>query len=98
MNRIDGPGFGHNKPQVSRSSDSSGSASSTKSSAGSESSTAATSASSIATFSQVINSANSQPEIDVENVARIKQAIAQGDYHIDPERVAKAFSELEGFL
>ena len=38
------------------------------------------------------------PEVDRERVNRIKEAIASGEFTIDPERVAKAFIELESIL
>ena len=38
------------------------------------------------------------PEIDTAKVERIKTAIAEGNYHIDAERVAKAFTDLEELI
>ncbi len=92
MNRIDGPGFGQNKPSVTRTADAPSHQPTTAAPASSSDVTSTT------TFDRVLSSANAQPEVNVENVARIKQAIANGEYHIDPERVAKAFTDLEGFL
>ena len=38
------------------------------------------------------------PEIDEARVERIRQAVANGQYHIDPRRVAVKFLEVEGHL
>jgi negative regulator of flagellin synthesis FlgM len=38
------------------------------------------------------------PEIDEPRVDRIRAAIANGDYHVDPRRVAQKFLELDGQL
>lgn len=38
------------------------------------------------------------PEIDQPRVDRIRTAIANGEYHIDPRRVAQKFLELDGQL
>ena len=38
------------------------------------------------------------PEVDEARVERIRAAVAQGDYHIDPRRVAQKFLELDGQL
>lgn len=38
------------------------------------------------------------PEMDRAKVERIKTAIAEGNYHIDSERVAKAFTDLEQLI
>jgi negative regulator of flagellin synthesis FlgM len=38
------------------------------------------------------------PEIDQPRVDRIRTAIANGDYHVDPRRVAQKFLELDGQL
>ncbi len=35
------------------------------------------------------------PEIDQERVDGIKDAIARGEYHIDPEATARAFIDME---
>ena len=39
-----------------------------------------------------------EAEISVEKVAAIKQAIASGDYQIDPDLIAKKFLEVERAL
>ncbi len=38
------------------------------------------------------------PEVDEARVERIRSAVAQGTYHIDPRRVAQKFLELDGQL
>ena len=38
------------------------------------------------------------PEIDQARVERIRHAVANGQYHVDPRRVARKFIELEGHL
>ena len=38
------------------------------------------------------------PEVDAARVERIRTAVANGDYHIDPRRVAQKFLELDGQL
>ena len=38
------------------------------------------------------------PEVDEARVERIRTAVANGDYHIDPRRVAQKFLELDGQL
>jgi negative regulator of flagellin synthesis FlgM len=38
------------------------------------------------------------PEIDQPRVDRIRAAIANGEYHVDPRRVAQKFLELDGQL
>ncbi len=38
------------------------------------------------------------PEVDRERVDAIKERIANGDYPIDAERVAKKFAELEALI
>ena len=38
------------------------------------------------------------PEVDEARVERIRSAVAKGDYHIDPRRVAQKFLELDGQL
>lgn len=94
MNRIDGPSFGANKHGLGRSTEA-------KSNPGGENTpSAGVGNNPVAgtSFDKAISSAQLQPEIDMEKVSRIKDAIAQGDYHIDAERVAKAFSELEAYL
>ena len=36
-----------------------------------------------------------QPAFDAERVAAIRDAIAEGRYHVDPERLAEKFIDLE---
>ena len=38
------------------------------------------------------------PEVDAARVERIRDAIARGDYSVDPQRIATAMLRLEGFL
>ncbi|KAB7627205.1 flagellar biosynthesis anti-sigma factor FlgM [Alkalilimnicola sp. S0819] len=38
------------------------------------------------------------PEVDMERVEAIKQQIADGEYPLNPERIAEKFLELEGML
>jgi negative regulator of flagellin synthesis FlgM len=38
------------------------------------------------------------PNVDMERVARIKTAIARGEYPVDTDRIAEKFVELEGLL
>ena len=38
------------------------------------------------------------PEIDQARVERIRSAVAKGEYHVDPRRVALRFLEVEGHL
>ncbi|GLP94998.1 flagellar biosynthesis anti-sigma factor FlgM [Paraferrimonas sedimenticola] len=40
-------------------------------------------------------SLNAQPEINSAKVAEIKQAIAEGRYHVDPEKLASNIAKLE---
>lgn len=39
--------------------------------------------------------ASGQPEVDQSRVEAIKQRIESGTYHVDPERLATAFLDLE---
>lgn len=47
---------------------------------------------------QVRESIDSAPEIDMDRVAEIKKAIAEGRFPIDPKRIAEKFAELEGVI
>lgn len=47
---------------------------------------------------QVQEQIESAPEVDMERVERIKQAIAEGRYPIDARQIAAKFGELEGLL
>lgn len=38
------------------------------------------------------------PDVDVQKVAEIKQAIAEGRYKVDPEKLAANIAQLEGEL
>lgn len=38
------------------------------------------------------------PDVDEARVERIRTAVASGEYHIDPRRVAQKFLELDGQL
>lgn len=38
------------------------------------------------------------PEVDMARVEEIKQRIAEGDYPVDPQRIAEKFAQLEGLL
>ena len=42
--------------------------------------------------------ASTEPEIDQSRVANIKARIADGTYHVDPNRLASNFLELESLL
>ncbi|MDQ7075456.1 MAG: flagellar biosynthesis anti-sigma factor FlgM [Gammaproteobacteria bacterium] len=59
----------------------------------------------VLTLSQTAKSLNSneqllsaKPEIDLEKVASIKHALANGTYPLDAEKVAAKFIEIEGLL
>ena len=39
-----------------------------------------------------------EPEIDQDRVATIKARIEAGTYHVDPDRLASSFLELESLL
>ncbi len=41
---------------------------------------------------------NNAPDVDRQQINRIKEAISNGEFQVDPERVAKAFIELEALL
>lgn len=47
---------------------------------------------------QVKESIDNTPEVDMERVEAIKQAIAEGRFPVDPKRIAEKFAELEGLL
>lgn len=59
---------------------------------------AADAASESARLTRVREQIDSAPEVDMARVEAIKQAIAEGRFPIDPERVAEKFIELEGLL
>jgi len=58
----------------------------------------ADSAAASARLQQVRAAIDSTPEIDQARVDAIKQAIAEGRYTVDPQRIAAKFAELEGLL
>jgi negative regulator of flagellin synthesis FlgM len=41
---------------------------------------------------------DSTPEVDAERVETIKRAIAEGEFPVDPQRIAEKFAELESLL
>lgn len=47
---------------------------------------------------QVREKVDNTPEVDMDRVEAIKQAIAEGRYPLDPQRIAQKFVELEGLL
>lgn len=47
---------------------------------------------------QVRERIDSTPEVDMERVEKIKQAIAEGRFPVDAKRIAAKFAELEGML
>ena len=47
---------------------------------------------------QVRDTIDNTPEVDMDKVEAIKQAIAEGRFPIDPKRIAEKFAELEGLL
>lgn len=47
---------------------------------------------------QVQERIDNTPEVDMARVEAIKQAIAEGNFPIDAERIAQKFAELEGLL
>lgn len=51
-----------------------------------------------ARLSQVRERIDATPEVDLERVAEIKQALAEGRLTVDPQRIAAKFAELEGLL
>jgi negative regulator of flagellin synthesis FlgM len=47
---------------------------------------------------QVRERIDNTPEVDMERVEQIKQAIAEGRFPVDAQRIAAKFAELEGML
>lgn len=51
-----------------------------------------------ARLQQVRDRIDATPDVDLERVAEIKQALAEGRLTVDPQRLAAKFAELEGLL
>lgn len=49
-------------------------------------------------IAKLVDSVAEQPAFDTQRVSEIRAAIAQGDYHVDPERLAASFMNLENLL
>lgn len=66
--------------------------------AASEAATGAESAVASSRLQQIQERIDGTPEVDTARVEAIKQAIAEGNFPIDPARIAQKFVELEGLL
>ena len=49
-------------------------------------------------ISELVDSVAEQPAFDADRVADIQAAIAEGRYHVDPERLAVNFMNLENLI
>ena len=49
-------------------------------------------------IAQLVDSVAEQPAFDAERVADIQAAISEGRYHVDPERLAANFMNLENII
>lgn len=68
------------------------------SSAGSQKSSAASSGADSVSFSNITQKAMAEPDFDRAKVEAIKQAISQGQYPLDPKRIAESFMAVERMI